>query len=181
LGGRSNNGGVVPVHSARDGGKAVVVRENVVLGDAELEVKDIQKLALDAPNVALAKDAGADRPVDVLQRRIVQIFGSDDEGAKKDALQCPLLEGNVEVGLGPVDVYKRRQDDWGSDLRADYDVGHECRERLDLARGSGAGLVGRGGGAAHGVVNSFDDSSDNIVYDCGGKLEVEEVKEGGRV
>lgn len=94
------------MRSTRDGGKAVVMREDVVLGNAELEIKDIQKLALDAPNVALAKNAGADRPVDVLQRGVIEVFGSDDEGAKEDTLQCPLLEGNVEVGLGPVDVYE---------------------------------------------------------------------------
>lgn len=47
-------------------GELRVVREDVCLRDGEIPVKDGEELALDAANIALAKDAGAHRPVDVL-------------------------------------------------------------------------------------------------------------------
>lgn len=43
-----------------------MVAEEICLCDAELEVEDVEILALDATNVAFAKDACTERPVDVL-------------------------------------------------------------------------------------------------------------------
>lgn len=54
---------VARVHEREDG---VVVREQVALVEGELVVENIEELALDAPDVALAEDTGAQRPVDVL-------------------------------------------------------------------------------------------------------------------
>jgi hypothetical protein len=41
------------------GGEALVVAEDIVLSDLELEIEDIKILALDATDIALAKDTGA--------------------------------------------------------------------------------------------------------------------------
>ena len=51
-----------------------VVGEEVGLGEAELVVEDVEELALDAADVALAKDPGAERPVDVLERGVVEVL-----------------------------------------------------------------------------------------------------------
>lgn len=52
------------VGESHDGG---VVCEDILLGNAELEVEDIEELAFYPTNVALAEDARAERPVYVLQ------------------------------------------------------------------------------------------------------------------
>ena len=44
----------------------LVVCHDVRLRDRELEVEDLEELALDTAHVALAEHAGAQRPVDVL-------------------------------------------------------------------------------------------------------------------
>ena len=59
---------------AGEGEEGVVVREEVGFGDGELEVEDVQELALDTTDVALAEDPGAERPVDVLQRGVVKVL-----------------------------------------------------------------------------------------------------------
>lgn len=57
-----------------EGDDGVVVREEVGLVEGELVVEDIEELALDAADVALAEHAGAQRPVHVLQRRVVAVL-----------------------------------------------------------------------------------------------------------
>ena len=52
----------------------VVVGEQIGLVHAEFVIEDVEELALDAADVALAEDAGAQCPMDVLQRRIVAIL-----------------------------------------------------------------------------------------------------------
>lgn len=69
-----------------NGGEAVVVAEDIILGYAELEVEDIEELALDAANVPLAKDTRAHGPVDILEGGVVQVLGCDDEGAEEYSL-----------------------------------------------------------------------------------------------
>ena len=59
---------------AREREEGVMVREEVGFGDGELEVENVEELALDATNVALAEDPGAERPVDVLQRGVVKVL-----------------------------------------------------------------------------------------------------------
>jgi hypothetical protein len=43
-----------------------VVRHDIVFGDAQLEIKDVEKLALDSAYVTLAEYTGAHSPVYVL-------------------------------------------------------------------------------------------------------------------
>lgn len=63
--------------------KTLVVTENVSLCDPELEVKDIEVLALNATDITLAKDTGTKCPVYVLKRRIVEILGSDNDSTQE--------------------------------------------------------------------------------------------------
>ena len=61
-------GGVCEGH---DGG---VVGKDILLGDAEFEIEDVEELALYPADVALAEDPGAERPVDVLEGGVVQVL-----------------------------------------------------------------------------------------------------------
>jgi len=49
-----------------DGHDAVMVAEDIVFLDAELEVEDIEELTLDASNISLAEDTGAECPMYIL-------------------------------------------------------------------------------------------------------------------
>ena len=44
----------------------LMMSEDVILGYAKLEVKDIQELSLDAPNISFVEESCAHRPVNVL-------------------------------------------------------------------------------------------------------------------
>ena len=50
------------------------MREDILLGDAEFEVEDVEELALYPADVALAEDARAQRPMHVLQCRVVGVL-----------------------------------------------------------------------------------------------------------
>jgi len=45
---------------------------NFVLANRQIPIKDVQKLAFDPADIALSEDAGSDRPVDVLESRIIR-------------------------------------------------------------------------------------------------------------
>lgn len=64
----------VGVRGARDGEEGIVVCEEIRLADGELKVEDIEELTLDAADVTLAEDSSAERPVDVLEGRVVQVL-----------------------------------------------------------------------------------------------------------
>ena len=124
---------------AGEGEEGVVVREEVGFGDAELEVEDVGELTLDAADVTHAEDPRAQRPVNVLKRGIVQVLEermcearhdveretylvSEDECAEEDALVGPLLERNLNVWLGPLDVDEGHEEGQDLDLRLGDDV-----------------------------------------------------------
>ena len=115
-----------------------MVTEKVVLCDAKFKVKNIKELAFDATNVAFAKDTGAECPVNVLECRIVQILGGADKRTQKYSFMCPLLQSDVEMRLGPVDVDKGAEDGWHRHFSACDDVGDEGGElcELHIAEGS---------------------------------------------
>jgi hypothetical protein len=57
-----------------DGGDGIMVAEDVILGNAELEIEYIKELALDPSNVPFAEHACAYRPMHILQGGIIQIL-----------------------------------------------------------------------------------------------------------
>jgi hypothetical protein len=166
-----------------DGENARMVTEEVGFGDAQLKVEDVQELAFDASHVALPEDACAESPMDVLERRVIEIlrtrvwgpavtryrcgaetyFGSTHECAEEHPLQCPLLEGDVEMGLGPVDVDEGGEDHGCGDLCTGEDVRDKGGE------GSELGLVGRWasprgrGQSPHGIVDCVCDDFNHIL------------------
>jgi hypothetical protein len=95
---------------------------NIVFGDAQLEIEDVEKLALYPANVALAKHTSAHSPVHVLKRRVVQILARCDDSAQEYTFICPFFEGDVEVRLSPVQVDKGSQDDRQFNLSASDNV-----------------------------------------------------------
>lgn len=116
----------MPVGGQEEGHDGVVVGHDIVFADAQLEIEDVEKLALDPANVTLAKHTSAHSPVHVLERRVIQIFAGYDEGAKEYTFICPLLEGDVEVRLGPVQIDKGSEDDGHFDLSASDNVVDHC-------------------------------------------------------
>ena len=55
-----------------------VVSKDIAFADGKVEVEDIEELALDPANVALAEYTSAERPVDVLECGIIQILEKRD-------------------------------------------------------------------------------------------------------
>lgn len=121
----------------RDDG--VVVGEDVGFGEAELVVEDVEELALDAAHVPLAKDTGAERPVDVLQGGVVTVLEErrlemktylvgKNERAQEHSLACPLLEGDLQMEFCAFDVDERDEGHRHLDLCLVEDIGHEIGE-----------------------------------------------------
>ena len=53
---------------------AAVVRENIVLSDAQLEVEDVEELALYPADIPLAEDTCAESPVYVLECGVIEVL-----------------------------------------------------------------------------------------------------------
>ena len=131
--------------------------EEIGFGNAEIPVEDFNELALDPSDIALAEGAGNHSPVNVFQSRVVGVFGSDDESAEENAVQCPLFGLDGEVWPGAFDVDEGDEDVGESGLGSLDD----CRDEL----GKFGVLVGAGGRTSarrrgrwdtEGVVDDFD-------------------------
>lgn len=58
----------------RYGGKRMVVTQEIVLRNPELKIEHIEKLAFDPTDIAFPKHTRANRPMDVFERRVIQIL-----------------------------------------------------------------------------------------------------------
>lgn len=159
-----------------DGHDGGVVREEVRLGDGEVPVEDVEELALDAADIALAKDAGAERPVDVLEGGVVEILVGYDERPEEDALAGPLLEGDLEVGLCAGDVDEGDEEGGDGDFCATDDVGDELGKLGVLCVARQGATAGRGRGPAEGVVDSVHDVIHNIFKKVAGHVYLDELE-----
>ena len=65
---RRSTGVAMRVNQGHDVG---VVRKDVCLSNTQFEVEDVQELSLYPANITLAKDTGAESPVNVLKRGII--------------------------------------------------------------------------------------------------------------
>lgn len=65
-----------------------MVGQDVILGDREIPVEDLEKLSFDPSDIAFAKDTGAQRPMNVSESRIVSVLGGcksrQDETTKRN-------------------------------------------------------------------------------------------------
>jgi len=111
----------------------VVVAQNVIFENSKFEVENIKELPLDPTDIPLAKDARAKRPVDILERGIVEILAREHYSTKENSLTCPLLEGNVQMWLGSINVYERSEYDGDSDFCPSENVRNELCE-FDVSR-----------------------------------------------
>jgi len=102
-----------------------VVAENVIFGDRELKVKDVQELAFNAAAITLAEHASTQRPVNVFESGIIEILARNHYGAKKDALTRPFLERDLKMRPGSIDVDERNEDGGDVDLSTGEDIGDE--------------------------------------------------------
>jgi len=53
----------------------MVVGQDVILGDREIPVEDLEELSFDPAHVTFAKDTGAQRPVGVSETGIIGVLG----------------------------------------------------------------------------------------------------------
>ena len=134
---------------ASEGEDGVVVCKEIGFGDGEFEVEDVEELTLDAADVTLAEDASAECPVDILECGVIQVLRrgtrkesgyesmtsmvstylvGEDECAEEDALVGPLLEGDLDVWLGTLDVYEGDEEGRNLDLCLVEDVCDELEE-----------------------------------------------------
>ncbi|KAJ2957462.1 hypothetical protein NUW54_g14596 [Trametes sanguinea] len=106
-----------------------MVGEEVGLRDTEFKVENVEELAFYPADVALAEDPRAKCPVHVLERGVVQTYlVGEDKCAEEDALVCPLLEGDLDVWLGAVDVDEGDEEGGDLDLCLVDDVCDELEE-----------------------------------------------------
>lgn len=52
----------------------MVMGQDVVLGDREVPVEDLEELSFNPPHIALAEDTGAHRPMNVSESRITSVL-----------------------------------------------------------------------------------------------------------
>jgi hypothetical protein len=91
-------------------------------------------------------------------------FGRSHDGAEKNTLKRPFLQGYVKMGLGSIDVDERCEDDGGGYFSAGDDVFDKSGERGYLGP-FGHGVATGRGWTSHGVVDCIYDSVDDIF--CG--------------
>jgi len=90
--------------------------EEIGFCDAQFEVKDVKEFAFDPSDISLPEDTCAQRPMDVFERRVIQIFGSTHQCAEKDPFECPFLECDVQMRFRPIDVRECGDNDGCGDL-----------------------------------------------------------------
>lgn len=73
-----------------EGVDRMVVGQDVILGDREVPVKDLEKLSFDSPHVALAKNTSTQRPVNVPESGIICVLG-----------RCKSRQHETSAGRGP--------------------------------------------------------------------------------
>ena len=68
--------------------------QDVILGDREVPVENLEKLPFDPTHIPFAKDTGAQRPVNVPESRIVGVLGGcrsrQDETTKSKMCETNL-------------------------------------------------------------------------------------------
>jgi hypothetical protein len=82
-----------------------MMRQQIPLPHAQLPIQHVEELALDASYVLVPENACTQRPVCVLECRIIGVLGRADQGAEEDALERPFFEGYAEV-----DVHQRDEE-----------------------------------------------------------------------
>jgi len=116
--------------------ESVMNDEEIGFGDGELPVDDIDELALDPSNIALAEGTGDHSPMNVFQSRVIGVLGGDDEGAEENAVKGPLFGLNGEIRPGALDVDEGDKDVGDSDLSSLDNVRDELGE-LGVLVGAG--------------------------------------------
>jgi len=133
----------------------VVDEEEIGFGNSEIPIEDLDELALNPTNVTLAEGAGDHRPMNVLQGRVIGVFGSDDESAEENAVKGPLLGLNREVGLGALDVDEGDKDVGDGNLSSLDDIRDELGELGVLVGADDRTSTRRGGWEIKGEVDDL--------------------------
>lgn len=117
----------------------------------------------------------------VFEGRIIKVLASNDERAKEDTFAGPLLERNLQVGLGAVDVHESDQQRRDRYLRASEHIVHKCGERAVVrVAGQGAPTLRRGR-TPHCIVDRVCHGVNDILDDRSRELDLEELEESGGV
>jgi len=142
---------------------SVVDGEEIGFGNSEIPVEDFDKLALDPTDVALAEGAGDHSPMNVLQGRVIGVFGGEDESAKENAVEGPLFRLNGKVWPGALDVDEGDKYVGDGNLGSLDDVRDELSE-LGVLVGAGdrTSARRRGGGETKGEVDDLGGRLDEL-------------------
>ena len=62
------------------------VDNNLVLGDGEIVIEEVEQLFLHEVDLCLGEHLGVSTPVFVLGRRIIEVLGGDDESGEEDSV-----------------------------------------------------------------------------------------------
>jgi len=100
--------------------------------------------------------------MDDIAREQRQYLARNHYGAKKDALTRPLLERDLKMRFGSVDIDKRNEDGGDGDLGTGEDIGDKGGKcgMFGAARESAAAT--RRGWTTHGIVDGINDAVDDI-------------------
>lgn len=102
-----------------------MVGENIGFCNTQAVAQDIQKFALNPPNVSGTKDTSADCPMVVFQGGVIGELVSQNDSTEEHTLVSPLLHTDVELRLCAIDVYKGNKYDGKVDFCA---VKYSCDE-----------------------------------------------------
>ena len=114
----------------------MVMGQNVILGDREVPVEDLQELSFDPPYITFAEHTSAQRPVNVSESRIIGVLGGyrssqhetnngfgiavhlsgQNKRSQEHTFTCPLLRPDGQVRHRAVNVDERGENDGGFDL-----------------------------------------------------------------
>ena len=133
----------------------VVDEEEIGFGNGEIPIEDLDELALNPANVTLAEGAGDHSPMNVLQGRVICVFGSDDERAEENAVKGPLFGLNREIGFGTLDVDEGDKDVGDSNLSSLDDIRDKLGELGVLVGADDGASTRRGGWETKGEVDNL--------------------------
>lgn len=115
----------------------VANNEQIGFRDREIPVKDLDKLTLDPSDVSLSESTSDHRPMDVLQSRIIGVFGGGDEGAEENAVKGPLFGLYGKIGFGTLDVDQSNEEVGDGNLGSLDEIRDEVGELGVFVRTSG--------------------------------------------
>jgi hypothetical protein len=155
-----------------------MMAQDVVFGNFELEIEDVEVFPFDATNVSLAENASAHRPVDIFECGIVEVLWRHNECSQKYAFQSPLFQTDMQMVLCSLDVYEGDKKCRHGHFGAFEHTGNELCE-FDVLWTFEMFLGGRR--TTKGIIDSVDDDIHCIADYIFGDLDINELEDCWRM